>query len=328
MSDTNNIIKIKLSDGTIFDHHEGKTILESAQISNVNLEYSCTSGRCNACKARVLSGDSKIIKSELINDKDLKNNDHILTCCREPTTDILLDLKNLKIFENFKAFRKPSKVYELDYIGEYLLRLSLRINPADSFKFLPGQYIKLRYKNVERSYSIAGYDEEKKIISLVIRKYPEGKMSNLLFQNLSINELMHINGPFGTFHYDYENHKDIVFLATGTGIAPFMSMLADMNKKRIKNKIVLLWGNRYETDFFKLLEYDQLNLNFLKVLSRENKSGYEKGYVQNIMFEKITNLQEMIIYGCGSEDMIKDTEKKLAGMLPPPVFYKDIFVES
>ena len=321
--------KISLVDGTIFESIEGKTILESAQFSNVNLDYSCNNGRCNACKAKVIQGQTKNIKKSVIDPKEMADQQYILTCCSEPLTDISLDLHNLTIFENYKPMRKPAKISGMKFINNDLLDLELRINPREDINFLPGQYMKLRYKNIERSYSISAYDRSKKNVSFLIKRYEDGEMSRILFDGIvKIDDLIQLNGPFGTFHFNFDNNKNVIFLATGTGIAPFISILSDMNEKRAKQKVFLFWGNRTQKDFFKLPNYENLDIKFYKVLSRENIQGFKHGYIQDVMANTISDLENYVFYACGSNQMVEDAEKKLNSYLNQPVFYKDIFVES
>lgn len=108
------------------------------------------------------------------------------------------------------------------------------------------------HDGIKRSYSIANSSFEI-TLSFFIRNYPEGQMSKYLFGAVKIDDLFRVEGPVGTFFYRDTPRKDVIFLATGTGIAPVKSILEGLAKQsdRILGKqIHVLWGNRGEEDFF------------------------------------------------------------------------------
>jgi CDP-4-dehydro-6-deoxyglucose reductase len=92
--------KVTLSNGVEFMCSETQTILEAAKLINVAIEHSCRSGRCGVCLAPILEGEAKVIFHE----ESLSNSDvlsgKILTCCRTPTTDIHLDIDDLRLRAN------------------------------------------------------------------------------------------------------------------------------------------------------------------------------------------------------------------------------------
>ncbi len=106
-----------------------------------------------------------------------------------------------------------------------------------------------------------------------------------------------------------ENH-DYVFVATGTGIAPFRGMITDLLEAKVKSKIVLLMGVPYSTDLLYhdfLLRMSQENPNFIyhTAVSREKNGAHDRLYVQDrIRTERdqvlpiLTN-ERTLIYMCG-----------------------------
>ena len=76
-------------------------------------------------------------------------------------------------------------------------------------------------------------------------------MSKLLFSKINVNDLVHLEGPYGTFYIRDDFSKNLIFLATGTGIAPIKMMIYELvNDKKVNpKKINLFWGNRYVKDF-------------------------------------------------------------------------------
>ncbi len=89
------------------------------------------------------------------------------------------------------------------------------------FEFEPGQRIRLSLGGHERDYSIVSAPEESEL-TLCIRSVAGGKLSALLGL-ADIGTSLSVNGPYGYFTYK-PSSRPAVFVATGTGIAPFCSM--------------------------------------------------------------------------------------------------------
>ena len=131
------------------------------------------------------------------------------------------------------------------------MQVKLRLPPTSNFEFLEGQFIDIIGPNsIRRSYSIASISSNKEII-ILIKRVKGGEFSNYWFNEARLNDLLKIEGPKGTF-YLRDRVKPLVFLATGTGIAPIISILdkldSDPDFNQIEN-ISLFWGNRVQQDF-------------------------------------------------------------------------------
>jgi NAD(P)H-flavin reductase len=118
-------------------------------------------------------------------------------------------------------------------------------------------------------------------------------------------------GPMGAFYILEECMKNnIVFISTGTGIAPFRAMINSLLENNYKNKLKLISGYRYKKDVlyeeeFKNLEKKYENFNYYRILSKE---GEEKGrgYVQKLISE---NLElDTYYYICGLKEMVNSVK--------------------
>lgn len=320
-------MKITLKCGTVFDVNEGEIILDKALESNIFLSHSCKTGQCDSCKTMVLSGDTSVLSPEIaLHKKDLDAG-YILTCCRAPKTDLSLDCNNLVKFSKLKKTRIPAKILKLNKITCSLMILELQMHPSSEFQFIAGQYIDLSWASITRSYSIMEYCKEKKILRLFIKNYEKGTMSNYLFNEAKLGDLLRVFGPHGTFSFDeLSAFKKNIFFATGTGIAPFVSILNDLESKKEKVSISLYWGNRFEDEFLDLPNYKYIDLQIHKALSREKKDGFYHGYIQDCFFELESDYQFITPYICGSKNMIECVEKKLVNSGYKGIILTDAFV--
>ena len=99
----------------------------------------------------------------------------------------------------------------------------LRCSKPESFSFLPGQFIPVRYLDTEREYTIISAPEEP-VLRLLIKRAQQGRLSVLLAE-LAMGTKVSIGQAQGYFCFE-PSDREACFIATGTGIAPFISMAA------------------------------------------------------------------------------------------------------
>ena len=112
--------------------------------------------------------------------------------------------------------------------------------------------------------------------------------------------------------------RDMVFVCTGTGVAPFRSMLLDIfNNKKPHQDIHLIFGTREEEgilyrDEFELLQEKMPNFKYSIALSREKDWEGYKGYVHQIYEENYKGVDpNRHFYLCGWSNMIDEAVEKL-----------------
>jgi len=308
------------------------TILSGAQKENIILDHSCKTGRCQTCKAKVVAGTSYAAVDEIgLTDLD-KSNGYILTCVRRPTSDLTLAIEDLSAYALEQVKTVPSKIDFLSKIASNVIELHLRIPPNASFRYLSGQYVNIIKGDYKRSYSIASTSSASNLV-FYIKKYEGGRFSTYLFNEAKINDLLRIEGPIGTFFYRPTSKKNIIFLATGTGIAPVKAILEqlDENNTEVKDKnIYLFFGGRTGEDLFWQPKFKNINVHFVPVLSRSAAEWKgEKGYVQDSVISKGIDLSDSVLYACGSENMIHDSMALfLKNGLSEDLFYSDAFISA
>lgn len=326
--------KIRTQSGRFFEQLENESIHSSAQKAGINFEYSCKTGRCSSCKCKLISGNTDTYSDELGLSAEEKKEGYILTCVRYALDDIQIDVNDLGDLNLPKPRTIPCKINDIKKSVKDVVILSLRMPPNSDFNFIPGQYIDIiGPKGVKRSYSIANYSNNQ-ILELHIKEVQNGEFSNYWFNKASANDLLRLNGPHGTF-FLRDNDKDLIFLATGTGIAPIKSILENIKLSNgfQEKKIILLWGVRNKKDFYlNNLDIKNKNFKFIPVLSRPSnqcKWNGKVGYIQNILLQEKIDFSEYNVYACGSEKMISDSKNLLIKQgLNESCFFSDAFVDS
>jgi CDP-4-dehydro-6-deoxyglucose reductase len=322
---------INTTEGRQFDTQGDQSILDAALKSDLVFEYSCKNGQCGVCKTTLLKGDVVELQGQLALTDQERSESKILTCCCTAVTDIEIDAVDLGALHGIEIKTLPARVSRVAYLSENIVEVTLRLPPTANFQFIEGQYLDVIWNSIRRSYSIASISSEKEI-TLLIKRFENGQMSDYWFNKIQTNDLLRIEGPKGTF-FLRDADKPLIFLATGTGIAPIKSILHRLENDpdyQQKHPIAVYWGNRYPAEFVWQADFLKLKVDFYHVLSKPVTDwAGETGYVQNIVLSKRTNLSECTVYACGSNAMIQSAKQQLvASGLPESRFHSDAFVQS
>lgn len=176
----------------------------------------------------------------------------------------------------------------------------LQIDKKD-MEFEAGQHILLSRKddNDQREYSIySGSDDE--YLEVLIKEVADGKVSKHL-KNLVPGDLLNVEGPLGFFGLDKEkiDSSKFLFVASGTGIAPFHSMV----KSYPRLKYTILHGIRFGNEAYGREDYSKND--YFMCTSRDqtgNFNGRVTDYIKRNNFDKDT-----ICYFCGNFKMIRES---------------------
>ncbi len=220
-----------------------------------------------------------------------------------------------------------AKVTRIENATSRVRRIWLVLPNQTVFDFRAGQFITLDLpigaKRLERwrSYSISSAPGKEEF-ELCIVHMPGGLASSYLFEVLQVGDTLRFKGPEGTFVLPDPLLQDLVMVCTGTGIAPFRSMLLDLEQIGwTKRKIHLIYGSRSKEDLLYADEFLALatrhpNFNYSAALSRidnePTESWISKGYVHNVYMNHFsTPALDRRFMLCGWTNMIDDAVANL-----------------
>ncbi len=211
-------------------------------------------------------------------------------------------------------------------LSDYTKHLEFEVNGLPRFGFVAGQWLSVRAnmpdgEEITRAYSIASPPSENGRFAFCLNRVQDGFMSNHLCE-LGEGAEITFQGPFGSFILR-PPMRDTVFIATGTGIAPFRSMLhwllAD-RERHLNHQFWLLFGVRYEQDIYYRDEFERLavehpNFHFFPTLSQggpewKGLRGYVQGHVRGIAVDRI----DMHAYICGLDKMVSANRELLKSL--------------
>lgn len=217
-------------------------------------------------------------------------------------------------------------------LTEDVFYLKFNYPETPDWTFLAGQYMIFHFPLAEngnsarRLYSIASSPNQKTSLDFIIEIVPGGLGSEAI-KKMEPGEKIKLQGPAGIFTLKREEKRPVIFLATGTGIAPIYSMLLmilSTNYKLQATSYHLFWGLKYKKDIYLKKEFDKLALQnpdfeYKICLSREENvedSNCLNGRVTNGM-EKLFESYKLQatsfdFYLCGGQQVVESLRMHLA----------------
>lgn len=292
-------------------------------------------GTCSYCKVQVHSGGGPVLPTETpyLSPEELEN--HVRLSCQVKVKDDL----EIQIPEEIFLIRQfRVRVEQLEELTPKIRGLQLKIlAPEEGIIFKPGQYVQLevpKYKLTSgpeyRAYSICSSCEDHHNLDLVITKAEGGAVSTYVHEYLKAGEELAVNGPYGHF-YLRDSDRDILLIATGSGMAPIKSILHQVEKEQIPRKTTFFFGARAREDLFyddliKGLEKTIPDFTFVPTLSRpkpEDQWRGERGRVTDLIEKYIPENAGIDVYICGAPPMVESCVQILSrkGIPEEHIFY-------
>jgi len=194
--------------------------------------------------------------------------------------------------------------------------------------FQAGQYINVFVETggvrTSRPYSIASSPAQTGYYEITVRRVDEGFVSNYLLDELKLGDRLRSSSPSGNFHYNPLFHGDkLVFIAGGSGITPFMSMIRELADKNLGRRLHLFYGSRIEDDVIYREEIDRIssahrNFTWDLVVSEPAPSFRGiKGFINAGVIKGMLDGPDWTFFVCGPEAMYQFCLPEL-GKLPIP----------
>jgi glycine betaine catabolism B len=200
-------------------------------------------------------------------------------------------------------------------------RFWIQIPELSTFNFKPGQFVTLdlpihdKPNKRWRSYSIASWPDGN-VIELLIVLLEGGAGTTYLFNEVVVGSQLTLRGPQGVFVLPEVIDRDLYFICTGTGIAPFRSMLHHMKLHQVAHQnLYLIFGTRSKQDLLyndelRELEKELSSFQFIPTLSREEWEG-KRGYVHAVYEELCREKPAARFYLCGWKAMIDQAKTRI-----------------
>ncbi len=224
----------------------------------------------------------------------------------------------------------PKKIYLKlsDIIEESTSTRTFRFTSKNGFlpPFQAGQYLNISVDidgiRTSRPYSISSPPNQTGYYDITIRRVMDGFVSNYFLDELKVGDELESSSPHGNFHHNPIFHgNDLVFIAGGSGITPFISMIRETVDLNLSSRhIQLIYGCRSNTDIIFQNEISVMankfcNFSYTLVVSDPSPDYIGKiGFITaDLIQEVVENPSSKTFYLCGPEKMysfcLKELEK-------------------
>lgn len=212
------------------------------------------------------------------------------------------------------------KDYTADIIAHRWLSkktFEIKLNRPEAFNFNPGQRISLKHETAERDYSLASSPGEPHL-TLCIRHVAGGLLSQLL-GDAKAGSRISFYGPHGYFTFK-PSERPAVLVASGTGIAPFRSMV----RSGITPEFIL-HGVETSADLYYAEELQPASGSYVPCLSQSSKSQtYFNGRVTEYLQSHLPS-KNYDFYLCGAREMIRDVTLLVDELFEGSLVYTEAF---
>ncbi len=303
----------------------GSPLLFSLMEEGIFIPSACGGrGTCSLCKVRVPEGGGPVLPTETpyLSPAELEENVR-LSCQVKVRGDLQLVIpEELFLVKEFRVTVTSISDMTPTIKGVFFSIVS----PPEGITFKPGQYVQLQLPREKgsgepeyRAYSICSSCADSHDLELLITKVPDGVVSSYVHEKLRTGDELTITGPFGDFYFQEESRRDILLIATGSGLAPIRSILQHIERQEIKQPVTLFFGARTPAD---LLYHDELlqrqermaNFSYVPTLSRaqaEDNWPGAQGRVTDLIEERVEQGADLEVYICGAPEMVEACEELL-----------------
>lgn len=247
-----------------------------------------------------------------------------------------------------KAQKYTARVSDKYYLSETekFLYIKFELVLPDRIYYQAGQYVSLKVNEAgeRRSYSIISSSDDNHGFHLLAEVIEGGKGSEFLRQ-IEIGSVVEVMAPLGRFVVNQPLNQNtitplenkLLFVATGSGIAPIYSMITDLLiNKQDKRQLRLHWGMRNEANLFMVDNFERLaevhpNFVFDIVLSQPGEewelcSGHVQDCLRRDFSEDNSGMKEWEGYVCGAPKMVEEVTQILAELgMPTEQIYHEKF---
>jgi len=292
-----------------FEVEDGETILAAALRSNVMLAHDCQLGGCGTCRVKILEGAVSYDEPPLALTPEEESEGFALACQGRPSCDLVISPWRVQI-ELLPSMRHNAKITSVRPVSPLVTHLVLEVPDMETLDYRPGQYMNIIMPDGgTRCFSMASKPAGNKL-DFHVRRVVGGKFTDGQLLGVQPGDTLEVELPLGSFHFQMQDYRPLLMIATGTGLAPIKAILESLMDDVDCPPVSLYWGTRTAADLYiheEILAWQSrlYEFKYVPVLSRADAAWTgRRGYVQDAVAADWNDLSEHAIYLCGSPEMI------------------------
>lgn len=319
---------------------EDEDVVTAAMRQGVLLMTECREGVCSTCKCFLAEGDYSELLSHSVHALSPAEEEEgfVLACRLKPSTDLELEFDYpYSLVQHLEPSTWRASIEQIRRMSESTVSLTVRTLAAqDPVSFTPGQFVRLTLASgVSRDFSMCHLPSDDRLLRFQIKVYPDGQFSSYLANQAQVGEPITVEGPMGKFVYR-DTGRVPVFIAGGTGLAPIVAMLRQLEQTAPETEALLFFGNTNPGDVYFVDELKELrnslpNLAVTFTLLRPDSTwSGEVGLVTEPLRDHLTGrAPNFDYYFCGAPVMIEAVSTLLEDLgVPRNQRHNEDFVPS
>ena len=332
-------IALTFEDGVtrFIEARDGEIVADASYRSRINIPLDCRDGVCGTCKSFCESGEYELgdyVEDEAMTEDEAEAG-YVLTCQMTALSDCVLRIPASSDVAKSGASEFTGRITAIEHLSESTLEFAVRMEGESPLGFLPGQYVNLQIPGTDqtRSYSFSsgpGAPETR----FLLRNTPSGALPTYLRDSGKVGDAITFKGPLGSF-YLRPVRRPVLFLAGGTGLAPFLAMLEKLAQGGDgEQRIHLIFGVTSEADLVKIDVLERYSrelpgFSFTCCVADEACDYPNKGYVTRYIEPEHLNGGDVDVYLCGPPPMVDAVRSYLSAQnVAPANFYYEKFTGS
>jgi len=314
-------IALQFEDGAtrFIDCAPNETVSDAAYRQKINIPLDCRDGACGTCRGFCESGQVDMPASSYIDDAltpEEAAKGFILACQARPRSDCVIQVPASSAACKTGSASLSGTIAAVEQLSPSTIGFSVDLD--DGVGFLPGQYVQVEVPGtgLTRAYSFSSAPGSR-CAAFVVRNVPEGRMSTYLAGQAQPGQRIGMSGPYGSF-YLREVVRPALFLAGGTGIAPFLSMLEVLAGQGSAHPVRLVFGVTNDHDLVALEQLDAIkekmpDFDYRTCVADPESRHQRKGYVTAHIEPEWMNDGDVDVYLCGPVAMVEAVRGWLSG---------------
>jgi benzoate/toluate 1,2-dioxygenase reductase component len=328
-------IALTFEDGVtrFIDNRAGELVADASYRSRINIPLDCRDGVCGTCKSFCESGTYEMgeyVEGEAMTE-DEESAGYVLTCQMTPTSDCVIQIPATSDVAKVGVSSHAGEIASIDHVSETSTYFSIRLDDRAALGFLPGQYVNIEVPGTDqtRSYSFSSGPRADEA-AFLLRNTPTGALPTYLRERAKVGDRIQFHGPLGSF-YLRPLQRPVLFLAGGTGLAPFLSMLDKLAQEGAEHPIHLIFGVTNDADLIRMDELEHYTkqlptFSFTCTVADDGGSYPNKGYVTRYIQPEHLNGGDVDVYLCGPPPMVDAVRAYLTAQnVAPANFYFEKF---
>ena len=329
---TTHKIALNFEDGVtrFIECGEDEVVATASYRSRINIPVDCMDGACGTCKSLCESGQYSLgdYIDEALTEEEADEG-RVLTCQMYPESDCVVSIPASSDIAKTGVTSYTGKVSAIHRLSDNELTFTIDLDSRDALTFLPGQYANVTVPGTDqtRSFSFSSSPLSDGV-GFFIRDTKYGALPSYLREHAKVGDAIQFTGPLGSF-YLRDIKRPVIFLAGGTGLAPFLSMLEMLAEKGIEYPITLVYGVTTDEDLVLVDALERLagrmpNFTFTCCVAADDSSYPNKGFVTRYFGAEQLNGGDVDVYVCGPPAMVEAVRSHIAaqGLIARSLYYE------